>query len=206
VQIDEDGDLYFVTARQKVTGKDDTVFLAGRGGVFGGPSDEKSRNPLTGSLIKSSGKDARILMKKAMVPLEDVPARLPDFNGQAWMEGGKWIYAGAGPIVFGGCECPTMRFHTDWYKRTFVPEQYRHSIGVLDANGNLIMHIGQYGNLDSADGPKARIPVGGDGIGITYIRFVGGTDNRLVFDNHGEQIVCLKLSYYAEETVGIGGK
>ena len=27
-----------------------------------------------------------------------------------------------------------------------MPEAYRHSVGILDTAGNLIMHLGQYGN------------------------------------------------------------
>ena len=96
-----------------------------------------------------------------------------------------------------------MRFYTDWYKRTFVPEAYRHSIGVVDTAGNLVLHIGRYGNFDSGNGPQSRIPVGGDGIAITFNRFVSSTDNYLVFDDHGERLTVLKLNYQAEEIVGI---
>ena len=96
-----------------------------------------------------------------------------------------------------------MRFHLDWQKRTYMPEAYRHSFAVLDTNGNLIMHLGQYGNLDSGNGPKSKIPVGGDGISVTAPRFIGGTDDRLVFDDYGERLVVLKLNYHAEESVSI---
>jgi hypothetical protein len=85
----------------------------------------------------------------------------------------------------------------------FVPEAYRHSIGALDTNGNLILHIGRYGNLDSGDGAKSKIPVGGDNIGIAFNAMVSGTDNYLAFDDWGERIVVLKLNYHVEETVGI---
>jgi len=215
VQIDEDGDLYFINARLRVIDTKGTPFLAGRAGRFG--MDERSKsNPLTGTLIKARGKDVRILLAASPVPMDVLPVRPPDLiatdyalsefgkNQWAWIEGAKWLYAGASPIVFVGCSCPTMRFCTDWYKRTFVPEAYRHSIGVLDSNGNLILHIGSYGNLDSGDGPKSMIPVGGDGIAMTFVRFTAATDDRLVFDDHGERIVSVKLNYYAEETVPIG--
>jgi hypothetical protein len=215
VQIDENGNLYFVNDRLRVVDGKDSVFLAGKGGVFGEPDGRHNRQPLIGTLIKTRGKGARVLLSSAPVPLEEKPTRPPDLfssdhGGLAWVEGAEWFYAGASPIVFSGCECPSMRFHTDWYKRSFVPEAYRHSIGALDGNGNLILHIGRYGNHDSADGPKSRIPVGGDGIAMTFVRFVGGTDDRLVFEDHGERIVVLKLNYHAEETVQIqpdgGGK
>ena len=76
----------------------------------------------------------------------------------------------------------------------------------MDTAGNLIMHLGKYGNFDSGEGAKSKIPVGGDNIAITFNRFVSSTDNYLVYDNHGEQLVVLKLNYEAEESVGIGGQ
>jgi hypothetical protein len=99
-----------------------------------------------------------------------------------------------------------MRPYLDWYKRSWVPEQYRHSIGVVDANGNLILHVGRYGNMDSADGAKSKIPLGGDNVATSAIRFVSATDNYMVFDDNGERVTVVKLNYHAEETVGIGGK
>jgi hypothetical protein len=113
------------------------------------------------------------------------------------------MYAGASPIVSTGCSCPTQRMHLDWYKRSFVPEAYRHSIGVLDANGNLIMHIGRYGNFDSASGLKSRVPVGGDGIGMLIPSIISGTDNYLCFADWGERLVVLKLNYHAEESIPV---
>jgi hypothetical protein len=218
VEMDETGDLYFVNARLRVVDDKGTAFLAGRGGVFGVPQAKVNRNPLTGTLMKTRGKGANVLLKRSIVPLEPPPNRPPDLidsgyafdnyetSTWAWVEGAKWFYAGAGPIVFAGCQCPMMRFHTDWFKRTFVPETCRHSIAALDTNGNLILHIGQYGNLDSADGPKSKIPVGGDGIAIANARFIAGTDDRLVFEDHGERIMVLRLNYHAEETAGIAAK
>ncbi len=207
VQIDEDGRIYFVCDRQKSYGG--KPFLAGRGGTYGVTGDKAARDPFTGTLLKSSGKDVRVLLPRAPTPMDEKPARAPEIAGpagQAWVEGAEWFYAGASPIVNHSCSCPTMRHHTDWYKRSFVPEAYRHSIGVLDANGNLIMHLGRYGNFDSGSGPKSRIPVGGDNIAVTFVRFVSGTDNYLVFEDHSERLVVLKLNYHAEETVGIAAK
>jgi hypothetical protein len=96
-----------------------------------------------------------------------------------------------------------MRPHLDWYKRTFLCEAYRHSIGVVDANGNLVLHIGRYGNYDSWHGPKSSIRVGGDEIGLFLPRMVSGTDNYLCFQDYGERLVVLKLNYHAEETAPV---
>jgi hypothetical protein len=110
------------------------------------------------------------------------------------VENAEWFYAGASSIVFTNCECPTLRFSTDWYKRTFVPEVYRHSIGVLDTAGNLVMHVGTYGNADS------------DGITAAHSNKVSTTDDYMVFDDCGERLTVLRLGYHAEETVPIAGR
>jgi hypothetical protein len=188
-------------------------FLRGKGGTFGAAGDRKNRSPFTGTLVKARGKDLEVLRATAPVPLEQEPARAPDMfhltggragkGGRVWIEGAEWLYAGASPIINYGCSCPTSRFHLDWYKRTYVPEAYRHSFGVLDTNGNLIMHLGTYGNFDSGNGAKSKIPVGGDNIAVFIPRFIGGTDNYLCFPDWGERLVVLKIKYHAEETVGI---
>ncbi len=192
VMMDEDGGLYFVNNRTRLAGG--TPFLAGRGGVFGAGQDAKPKDPFTGTLMKVP-QTATILSSSASVKMDTPPARDPElgqYHEKAWCEGAAWLYAGASPIVPGGCSCPTQRLHTDWYKRTFVPEVYRHSIGVVDTAGNLILHIGEYGNFDS-----------GDEIATSDARMISGTDNYLCFSDRGERLVSLKFDYHAEETVPI---
>jgi hypothetical protein len=53
------------------------------------------------------------------------------------------------------------------------------------------------------NGAKSKIPVGGDNIAIYLPRFIGGTDNYLVFSDWGERLVEMKIAYEAEESVGI---
>ncbi len=216
-QIDEDGAVYFVTARPRIFDPDRGFFLAGRSSRFGVP-DDKAANPFTGTLIKTdpTGR-CDVLLASAPVSLDPLPGRPPELmatnwahafskKNWAWVEGAEWLYAGASPIVPVGCSCSTQRLHLDWYKRSCVPEAYRHSFAILDAAGNLILHAGRYGGFDSASGPQSRIPVVGDGIGITMPRFITGTDNYLAFSDWGERIMVLKLNYHAEETVGIQHK
>ncbi|MBA4389092.1 MAG: hypothetical protein C0404_14010, partial [Verrucomicrobia bacterium] len=206
--IDDEYAVYFVNNRPRVIPNSNSAFLAGHGGVFGVPNDQSksepyTMDPFTGTLIKTKPDTfCNFVSENAPIPLEDPPKRTKDVAG-GWFEGAEWLYAGASPIVPGGCSCPTQRLHLDWYKRTYVPEAYRHSIGVLDTAGNLILHVGRYGNWDSWSGPNSKIPVGGDGIGIYIARFISGTDNYLVFDDKGERLVVLKLNYHAEETVEI---
>lgn len=206
VQMDEDRNLYFTVGRPRMVGG--TPFLEGKGGTYGLPDDKKNRNPFMGTFVKARPSGVKALLKNAPVPLDQPPARPPDLGpaysiSEGWIEGAEWFYAGVGPVVYLGCECPSSRPHLDWFKRSFVPEPYRHSIGVLDTNGNLILHIGRYGNFDSALGNKSLIPVGGDNIGITYARYIGGTDNYLAFEDWGERLVVLRLNYHAEEVAQI---
>jgi hypothetical protein len=208
-RIDEDRALYFVTARPRLY--DNVAFLGGRVGTFGVPGDRSNRGLFSGTLVKiKSESEFKILSPGARVPLDAFPKRPPEIGRgpytqekHCWVEGAEWFYAGHTPIVSGGCSCPSSRFHLDWYKRTYLPESYRQSIGVIDANGNLIMHLGRYANFDSAPGGKDGCKPGGTDIGMTNVRYIGGTDNYLAFEDWGERIVVLKLNYHAEETVGI---
>jgi hypothetical protein len=208
IMMDEDGDLYFAVDCQRLIGG--KPFLTDRGSVLG--KDGKTRKattPFVGTLIKTRGSGAQLLQKHTPIEMDVLPDRAPELRADgedAWMDGAEWFYAGASPIVPGGCSCRTQRLHLDWFKRVYVPEAYRHSIAVLDTNGNLILHVGQYGNIDSADGAKSKIPVGGDGIGMTMVRMISGTDNYLCFSDNGERITVLKLNYHAEETAGISNQ
>ncbi|MFC1671699.1 hypothetical protein ACFL01_01055 [Planctomycetota bacterium] len=211
VQIDEDNAVYFVNLRGKMN--DGKPFLHNRGSNIGAsePIEKSNRTPVTGTLLKTKGKRARLLLKKAVVPMDPPPTRPTDLvpwgpfgfaskgGAEAWTDGVEWMYSGITPAVPSGCTCPNTRFHLDWYKRTYVPEAYRHAIGILDTNGNLIMHVGRYGNLDDVLAMKP----GATNIGMTLPRYISGTDNYLAFNDWGERLVVLKLDYHAEETVPI---
>jgi hypothetical protein len=204
VHIDEDGYLYFLHNRPRVV--DGRRYLADRVGTFGSPKFKAS--PFTGTFIKGKA-PIRVLLARAPVRMEPVPDRPADVldtggfadpkGNRGWVEGALWMYAGGSPIVAGGCSCPKSRFHLDWYKRSFVPEAYRHSLAVLDTNGNLIMHLGRYGNHDDAGAMKP----GDTDIPMFMARFIGGTDNYLVFEDWGERLVVLKLDYHAGETASV---
>jgi hypothetical protein len=216
VGIDEDKGLYFVDDHVKLYG--DKGFLYGKGGTFGDPKDTACRWPYTGVMVKAKPDvQCLFLQRNAPVPLDPIPDRPADVrditfpgddkdnkNRDCWVEGAEWIYAGVLPLISGGCNCGHARAHLDWYRRSYVPESYRHSIGILDANGNLIMHLGRFGNFDSAPGGKEGCRVGESDIGLIEPRFPAGTDNYLAFEDWGERFVIMKLTYHAEETAGIG--
>ena len=74
----------------------------------------------------------------------------------------------------------------------------------MDANGNLILRIGKYGNIDS-QGANSKEPLGGDEVGFIHPCFVGvHTDKRLfVSDLGNDRIVSVKLDYYVNKIVPI---
>jgi len=55
----------------------------------------------------------------------------------------------------GGCACWFSRFSLDLFARSIAPEPDQFRVAVVDSAGNLILRIGQYGNVD--DG-KPLIP------------------------------------------------
>ncbi len=209
-RIDEDGNVYFVNLRSKMI--NDKPFLHERGGTVGSEEmiSRYNKSPFTGTLMKSKVKNVKILLDNAKVELDPKPTRpgdlcdygpfgAPHAGSRIWVEGVAWMFAGVSPGVAKGCTCASTRFQLDWFKRSYFGEAYRHTIGIVDTNGNLIAHIGCYGNLDDVLGAKP----GSEDFGLTMPRFISGTDNFLCFDDWGERIVTLKLKYHAEEVASI---
>lgn len=78
LHIDEDGYLYFGNDRARlINGK---PFLYQRGGNFGTstPIYPHNTTPVTYTVMKTKPKDVRWLLRKALVPIEDVPNRPAD--------------------------------------------------------------------------------------------------------------------------------
>jgi hypothetical protein len=135
--------------------------------------------------------------------------------GNAWWEGAQWFYGGIG---FCGknnstCACTNYRPAHDYYARTFVPEIQHYTVAVLDTTGNVIMRVGQYGNVDDGvplvndskvAGWKPR-PLGGDEVGLFYPAYLGThTDQRLYISDPGNnRIVSVRLDYHATERVAL---
>ena len=82
-------------------------------------------------------------------------------------------------------------------------------MGVLDSNGNLIVHIGRYGNVDDGKplvtqgGPSNTRSIGGDEVGLFHACFVAtDTDRRLFIADPGNACIrSVKLGYHTEEKV-----
>lgn len=106
---------------------------------------------------------------------------------------------------------------------SFVPETDQFSVAVLDSRGNLILRIGQYGNVD--DGlppeqmqhfvPKPGDPlllvspssrsIGGDEVALMQPSHVATLSDRYVYigDVGNGRIVQVKLGYYTEEKLAL---
>jgi hypothetical protein len=209
VGIDVDGNIYVMTAPTRVYG--------GKR-YFNHMSQTLMRvRPGAGKLIASA--------PRAPVPLakSDTPDRPADLDstrtGPAWMEGVDWMYGGVGFAGFnmhgagGGCACWFSRFTLDYFARSIAPEPHQYRVAVVDKAGNLVLHIGAYGNVDDGrplaaeGGPREARPLGGDELGLMHPCFVGThTDRRVFISDYGNaRIVSVRLGYHAEERVALKG-
>ncbi len=175
-------------------------------------------NDMTETLVKIKPGSAKFVSDSDRAPVglpdELKPKRPPElfngFVGNAWIEGAEWFYGGLGfagknaARSGGGCNCYNARFALDSFGRSFAPSLGHHSVAVLDSNGNLILRIGKYGNVDSS-GPDSLVSLGGDEVGLFYAPYVAvDTDRRLFIADAGNgRIVSVKLNYHVNERVRI---
>jgi len=218
--IDANDDLYMMSwAPRMVNGK-------------------KYFNRVTGTLLKvTPGKNKWYCKSRCPIPLteERQPNRQPDISGYTigttWIEGAHWLYGGVGNCSFKiapGCICwMHSRFTLDYFGRSFAPEMDQFSVAVVDSNGNLMMRIGQYGNVDDGiplilsdrqssignrqlpDGPMLMPPnprsIGGDEIALMHGCHVATMTDRYLYisDVGNGRIVQAKLDYHASERVAL---
>ncbi len=178
-------------------------------------------NEKTGTLMKFKPKKGRVVcdstrgnvpipLGEAARPRRPADARL--FDANFWAEGAQWLYGGVG---FCGknviCSCWNCRFALDYFARSFVPEVDRCRVAVLDSNGNLILRVGTYGNVEDGKplvaegGPANPRSIGGDEVALFYAPYLATqTDRRLFIADPGNgRIVSVKLGYHCEEKVAL---
>lgn len=173
-------------------------------------------NKLSSTLMKFSFKKGRVISdakgeKAVPVALRvgSEPERTPDLygNGSIWVNESEWLYGGvgfSGQHLPGGCCCWHANLALDFYGRSFAAEVDQYDVAVLDSNGNLILKIGKYGNLDDGiplikegGSPNPR-SIGGDEVGLFHAAFVATHSDKRVFiaDYGNGRVVSVKLSYH----------
>ena len=207
--------------------QDDSVYcMAGSTRVLDG---KKYFSDFTGTLMKFKLNKGRVITagkgrQPVVLPKGDEPKRPHDIigtvQGHAWVKDAEWFYGGvgyagraAGSHRMGGatCACYNTRFTMDYFNRSFAPEFDRYSVAVLDSNGNLILRIGKYGNVDNGiplipeSGIRNPVSVGGDEVALFYACYVAAhTDKRLFIADAGNaRILSVKLGYHSEEKVAL---
>ena len=201
VGIDNDDNLYVMVAAPRI--------LDGK----------RYFNEKSETLMKFAPGKVKFLSRgRAPVPLPEAlrPKRHPDITkygiSATWAEGADWKYGGVGYGGQGGsCTCWHSRFQLDYFARSFAPEVLRFKVAVLDTNGNLILRVGRYGNVDDgtplikAGGPKNPRSVGGDEVALAHAAYLGiHTDRRLFIADAGNgRIVSVRLGYHASESVAL---
>ena len=73
-----------------------------------------------------------------------------------WIEGAEWLHGPVGAEGHqgsgGACSCYVNgNFDLDYFGRSFAPEVDRFRVVVLDTNGNVILRIGRYGNVEDGE-------------------------------------------------------
>lgn len=137
----------------------------------------------------------------------------------------RWDYHGQSPSLSqgGNCSCYNSCLDLDGFERAWVPMSQNFSVNTLDANGNVMLRIGTYGNQDSRgkNSPVVDPKTGqlrprqnndpadlqppkelANEIGWLAPRFVAASDEALYVNDTGNQrIVRCALGYAVEETV-----
>ncbi|MEX0718273.1 MAG: hypothetical protein WD066_16890 [Planctomycetaceae bacterium] len=197
---------------------------------------ERYFNEMAGTLVKFRPGKGRMITDKPSVhipiPITDPNSlgRDPDVRKGSrnyWIEGADWKYGGVGfcgknaNYAGGGCSCWNTRFAMDYFGRSFAPEIDRYRVAVLDSAGNLVLRVGQYGNVDDgmplasgrrepagdhrgADAPRSPMrSIGGDEVGLFHAPYVATeTDQRLFIADPGNQrIASVRLDYHDERTL-----
>ncbi len=177
---------------------------------------ERHFNDHAGTLMKFAPGEGRLLTTDgAPVPMQTPPDRPQDLAfPRMWVENAHWMYPGVGwggQNYSSGCSCPNTRFALDYFARSFTPEIDRYNVGVVDSSGNLILRVGQYGNVEDgtplvADGgPTKTRSIGGDETALKFAPYVTThTDHRLFIADPGNaRIASVKLGYHTNETVAL---
>ncbi|MGQ9661614.1 MAG: hypothetical protein ACUVWX_04645 [Kiritimatiellia bacterium] len=188
IAIDADDNLYLLPASRRL--------------VAGEAVEPNLERDTTGTLLKVPAGRAKVYSTSGNMPVPlpnaERPRRPQEIVGytSGWVEGAEWLYGGVGFCTPGGCVCWNCRFDMDYFSRCFAPEPLRFSVAVLDAEGNLIMRVGKYGNVDDQQG---------EDVSLMHACYVAtDTDRRLFIADAGNaRIVSIGLCYATEEKISL---
>jgi len=199
IGIDQDDNIYMLTAAIRI--------------IDGKQTDPALGRDASGTVLKvlanknktySSGKNIPVPLSEAAEPKRSIEIR---GYTTGWVEGAEWFYGGIGLSLGTPCICWNSRFSKDLFNRSIAPETMNYSVAIIDSNGNLILRVGKYGNVDDGKpliaegGPSTTNSIGDDEVGLFYACYVAShTDKRLFIADAGNtRILSVKLGYHNEE-------
>jgi hypothetical protein len=193
VRMDRDGNIYRVFGGVCPPGK--TLFdgLTNGKGWNGMHSIVKFRGgpyPV-GTLYSDAPRARNIPFKSNKGNIPSDALKLQYGKKPAAAAGGLWVY---GPVstdtTNGCCSCYHQRFDLDDWARLWVPNLPCCSVMILDSNGNRILRMGTYGNVDD------------EGTRFTWPSAVAvSNEAAYVLDRGNRRILRAVLKYEVEEEV-----
>lgn len=204
VRVDYQGNLYVVAGLRP---GDHSVPPGLVGKVAEGPADSLGVNKVSnypliyGSLIKFPPTGGTIRQDIGGVKCNFGPGRPIEVKGAEWIVSGVSVTpAWAAPKRDDGtiisCVCEAPGVAVDAFGRAFYPDAGRCRVGMVDAAGNELAPIGQYGNPDAK---------GGDGvIPLAWPQAVA-TDGRTLYiaDRVNRRLLEVTLDCQAEATANL---
>jgi hypothetical protein len=200
--VDNRRHIYFLAGANRVWGKGKAA-LRGSGCVM-------KFKPGQGKFYATSG--AQVPLSKD-IPLDGLPQMNRPPKAKLYVEGAEWVFPGAGWVPQYCCVCWNCRFAVDHFGRSFVPQHHRYQVAVLDTNGNLVVQVGRYGNVDDGkplivnEDRRAEPPrsIGGDEVGLAYACYTGTASDRYLFiyDAGNDCIRSVKLDYHVNERTAL---
>ncbi len=191
------------------------------GAVYGLGSGKKPKAP-------APGDEPSPLLSTDNAPAGAAAYRSGYLNRDVKIAGARWRVQGMGivpttmavcPWGDPACGCLNSRLAVDPYGRVYSPDVFRFSVGMLDVGGNLIAHIGRYGNADDggardegrgagqeapprpSDGAPRLTSPAPRPICFAWPAFVSEAGGRLfVSDPVNRQVTVVTFDFAAEET------
>ncbi|MBA4388966.1 MAG: hypothetical protein C0404_13375 [Verrucomicrobia bacterium] len=124
-------------------------------------------------------------------------------EGEIKVTGMLWAYGGQSNLGADQktCDCNFSWLYLDDSSRLWLPNNAVSGVMVVDSNGNRIMRVGRYGNVDDSE---ADLKEDKDGLRFAYLRAATASDSWLVCTDAGNhRLVQAALSYAAEETAPV---